>query len=297
MSDRAPLLSVIMSIRDSAATVAAAGRSILAQSLQDWELIVIDDGSKDDGAARLAAIGDPRIRIVRHEQSRGLACRLNEAVILSRGAFIARMDADDVCYPDRLAAQVALLMREPALDLVACKAVVFRGAGELIGVFPVASEHTAIAANPMLGFRFPHPTWCGRAAWFRDNPYDERMTRAQDQELLLRTAAKSRFGTVDTILFGYRDERLDLGKCLKGRLLFARALWREGGRSGQPAAALFGIAAQLAKATAEILTSKLGMQSRMLRQRYEPLGADDLAQWLTVWASVTGTLDMDSCAA
>lgn len=298
MSEQPPLLSVIMSIRDSAATVEAAVRSVLTQSLKDWELIVIDDGSKDDGAARLAAIGDPRIRIIRHEQSRGLACRLNEAVVLSRGGFIARMDADDVCYPDRLAAQVALLTREPTLDLVSCKAVVFRGAGQLIGVFPTATEHTVIAAYPMLGFNFPHPTWCGQAAWFRANPYDESMTKAQDQELLMRTAATSRFGAVDAVLFGYRHERFDVVKSLKGRVLFARAVWRAGRRSGQPIAALSGVTAQLAKTAVDVLAFNLGMHRLLLSRRYGPVRADDAAQWSAVWAAVNSrNLDIDSCAA
>jgi glycosyltransferase involved in cell wall biosynthesis len=292
-----PLVSVVMSIRDSAATIEAAVRSIMIQSLTDWELIVIDDGSTDDGAARAAALGDGRTRIIEHTHSRGLACRMNEAVALARGAFIARMDADDVCYPDRLAAQVALLKQYPALDLVACKAVVFRGAGELTGLFPVATQHAAIAARPMSGFYFPHPTWCGRAAWFRNNPYDETMIKAQDQELLLRTAATSRFGAVDEILFGYRQERLEIGKSLTGRALFARAMWREGRRSGRTFAALSGIAAQLAKTAADILALKFGMQRLLLSRRYIPVGPDEAAKWAAVWAAVAdGTSRVNSCA-
>ncbi|MGG6499264.1 UNVERIFIED_CONTAM: glycosyltransferase family 2 protein, partial [Bacteroidetes bacterium 56_B9] len=77
-------------------------------TLADWELIVIDDGSLDDSAAIVESFGDPRIRLVREAASAGLARRLNQAVALSRGEFIARMDADDVCFPERLARQVAL---------------------------------------------------------------------------------------------------------------------------------------------------------------------------------------------
>src|SRR5450759_3790092 len=95
-----------MSMRDSAATLNFAIRSIIWQTLTDWELILINDGSHDDGAARAAKFGDPRIRIRRHDESRGLAYRLNEAVRLARGEFIARMDADDICYQERLAVQV-----------------------------------------------------------------------------------------------------------------------------------------------------------------------------------------------
>jgi glycosyltransferase involved in cell wall biosynthesis len=304
MSSPLPVISVVMSIRDSAATVEAAVRSIVAQSFADWELIVIDDGSTDDGAERVAAVEDPRIRIFRRTESLGLPRRLNEAVTLSRGEFIARMDADDVSYPVRLATQLALLRREPALDLVASKALVFRGAGEPIGVFPVATAHEKIVARRVAGFYFPHPTWCGRAVWFRAHPYDERMMKAQDQELLLRTAATSRFGAVDAILLGYRHERLDVAKSLKGRALFARALWRDGRRSGRRAAALRGMTAQLAKSAADVAAIRLGMQSLLLRWRYAPAAPDDMAQWSAIWASVSGhgvgvdcgQRDFDSCA-
>jgi glycosyltransferase involved in cell wall biosynthesis len=139
-------------------------RSIIWQTLTDWELILIDDGSRDDSAARAAKFGDPRIRIIRHDESRGLACRLNEAVRLARGEFIARMDADDICYPQRLAAQVALLRSDSSLDVVTCKALVFRGEGDPVGIFPGAIDHVGITSRPLSGFRFPHPAWCGRAA-------------------------------------------------------------------------------------------------------------------------------------
>src|ERR1035437_5793556 len=67
-----PIVSIIMSMRDSAATLDSAIRSIIWQTLTDWELVLIDDGSRDDSATRVAAFGDPRIRIIRHEESRGL---------------------------------------------------------------------------------------------------------------------------------------------------------------------------------------------------------------------------------
>src|SRR6185437_5833210 len=108
-----PLVSVIMSMRNSAATVDAAVRSVLQQTLQDWELIVVDDGSSDQSGAIVARHGDPRIRLVREATSAGLAARLNQMVALGRGEFIARMDADDICFPDRLSRQVARLREEP----------------------------------------------------------------------------------------------------------------------------------------------------------------------------------------
>ena len=88
-----PAVSVIMSILEGAATIDAAVKSVVCQTFTDWELILIDDGSRDGGADRVAKFNDSRIRIVRHHERKGLACRLNEAVRLARGDIIARMDA------------------------------------------------------------------------------------------------------------------------------------------------------------------------------------------------------------
>jgi glycosyltransferase involved in cell wall biosynthesis len=215
-----PIVSIIMSMRDSATTLNFAIRSIIWQTLTDWELILIDDGSRDDGAARAAKFGDPRIRIIRHDESRGLACRLNEAVRLARGEFIARMDADDICYPERLAEQVSLLESNPRIDLLASKAVIFRRQGDIVGAMAPRTLHDEIVAQPYKGFMFPHSTWCGRAAWFRKYQYNERLWITQDQELLLRAAESSRFSAVNKILLGYRKERIGLAKSIQGRMIY-----------------------------------------------------------------------------
>src|SRR6185437_469038 len=228
-----PVVSVIMSMRNSAATVDAAVRSVLQQSLQDWELIVIDNGSSDQSGAIVAGFDDPRIRLVREASTTFLAVRLNQAVALSRGEFIARMDADDICFPDRLSRQVARLREDSELDLVACGAIVFTSTGELVGELPVGRVHQEIVARPFSGFPFPHPTWCGRANWFRNNPYDSSLGYAEDQDLLLRSFRHTRLGAVDAVLLAYRQDQLILKKLLPGRATFMRSLWRHGQATGE----------------------------------------------------------------
>src|SRR3984885_12372931 len=112
-ADRFPVVSVIMSMRDSASTVGEAVRSVLMQTLRNWEMIVIDDGSSDHSGDIVEGFHDGRIRLIRESHSAGLAARLNQAVALSAGEFIARMDADDICFPERLVRQVARLREEP----------------------------------------------------------------------------------------------------------------------------------------------------------------------------------------
>ncbi len=274
-----PLVSVIMSMRNSAETVAAAVRSVQLQTLEDWEFIIIDDGSTDDSASIVSACGDARIRLVREATGAGLAARLNQAVGFSRGEFIARMDADDICFPDRLARQVARLREDAQLDLIGCGAVVFANNGELVGELPVGLTHGEIIDSPFHGFPLPHPTWCGRAEWFRRNPYNRKLMKTQDQDLLLRTFADSRFAAVRDVLVGYRQDALDLRKMLMGRRIYARSVWQHAQRSRQMSAGVKGMCGQVLKATADIATVGLGLNRLAQRGRLRSVAPATAERW------------------
>lgn len=114
-----PLVSVLLPAYNAADTIAGAVQSIRQQSWPDWELVVVDDGSTDATreAAVTAAAGDPRIRVVGTLHG-GIVAALTTAIRASAGALIARMDADDWCYPGRLAAQVDAFRHDDRLGLV-----------------------------------------------------------------------------------------------------------------------------------------------------------------------------------
>ena len=268
-----------MSMLDSASTVGAAVRSVLMQSLRDFELIVIDDGSSDQSSLIVEAFCDGRIRLVRESSSAGLSARLNQAVALARGEFIARMDADDICFPERLLRQVARLREDPKLDLIGCGAVVFTSAGELVGEMPIGLHHAEIVARPFVGFPFPHPTWCGRASWFRNNPYDARLEYAEDQDLLLRSFRHSRLAGMNSVLLGYRQDRLALKKLLPGRTTFARSAWRNGLATGELIPALTGITVHAAKGIADVAALGLGFNRNMQLKRLGPVSPAIERQW------------------
>ncbi|WP_283806440.1 glycosyltransferase family 2 protein [Bradyrhizobium murdochi] len=271
-----------MSMRNSASTVADAIRSVQLQALQDWEMIVVDDGSSDQSGAIVEGFGDERIRIVREHCSAGLALRLNQAVALSRGEFIARMDADDICFPDRLVHQIERLQRDPQIDLLGCGAVVFTSSGELIGEMPIGRTHQDIIARPFVGFPLPHPTWCGRTAWFRRHPYDSKPTYAEDQDLLLRNFRHSKFAGLDTILLGYRQDRLTLRKLLPGRAALIGASWRYGLREGKILPALAGIAGHVIKGAVDVATVGSGINRPMQRKRLRPVSHSTMRRWKSV---------------
>ena len=96
--------------------------SVLAQTYTDFEYLIIDDGSQDETASILESFKDTRIRIIRHENNRGLIATLNEGIMEAKGSIIARMDADDVCLPGRLAHQLEILRENPEYVLVGSEA-------------------------------------------------------------------------------------------------------------------------------------------------------------------------------
>lgn len=114
-----PLVSVVLPVFNGARYIEAAVRSVLAQSYANLDLLVIDDGSTDDTASILQRLGrdDGRVRVISRE-NRGLIPTLNEGLQAARGQLVARMDADDICYPERIAQQVAAFRARP--DLAMC---------------------------------------------------------------------------------------------------------------------------------------------------------------------------------
>ena len=98
-----PPVSVVIPAFNHAQYVAAAIVSVLGQGFADFELVVVDDASSDGTADVVAAIADPRLRLVRHATNRGAHATLNEAVAASRGEFVAVLNSDDLFEPDRLA--------------------------------------------------------------------------------------------------------------------------------------------------------------------------------------------------
>lgn len=200
-----PLVTVAMPVYNAGKYLRVAVLSIVRQTFPNWELLIIDDGSTDNALQDITDISDVRIRIFRDGANQGLAARLNEAADLARGQYLARMDQDDVSYPERFARQIETLQNDPKLDLVATRAITIDENNQATGLFPHSIFHDEICARPWRGFYFPHPTWMGRTDWFRRHRYTVPGPYfCEDQELLLRSYRESCFGTIDEVLFGYR---------------------------------------------------------------------------------------------
>jgi len=267
-------------------------RSLLNQTYEKWELILLDDGSTDDTPSLIHSFDDRRIRLIADGLNKGLGARLNQAIALSRGDYFARMDGGDVAYPERLAVQVRFLETHPQVDLAASRILIFSGPGLVVGTYPFLQTHEAICRHPWAGFQFPHPTWMGRTAWFRKYGYSAAMRKSQDQELLLRTYRRSRFESLNQILLGYRKDCLPLMDILKSRYYFSLALLKRAGQDRNPVLIL-GVLENAFKAVIEAFSIATGLDYRVLKWRALPLAQGDIERWQQIWAVCAPLLEIE----
>ncbi len=277
-----PVITIAMPFYNSAATLELAIRSLLNQSYDDFELLLCDDGSDDQSLAIARSFNDPRIVCWSDGKRRRLAARLNECIDRARGLYFARMDSDDIAYPDRLVHQLAFLVGRPEVDLCGASVMVFGKRGRPLWRFSPEKEHAGIVKSPLRGFPLWHPVWMGRSAWFRRWRYEESAWLAQDQELLLRSYHDSVFANLPRILLGYRRERISLRKLLRYKLLHIQNVRNQPGErgAGQSLQLLFVSAARFAANCAAALA---GSEQRLGHQSACEPSTADLADWNALW--------------
>jgi glycosyltransferase involved in cell wall biosynthesis len=279
-------VAIAMPVRNCETTVRSAIQSILNQTLPDWTLFVIDDGSDDRTPSLVEEFSeDDRISLVRGDRRCGIAARLNQAIDLSAGhRYFARMDGDDVSYPERLERQVELLDSESGVDLLGSSVVVFDDAGRALGWRVVPTGHAQICGPTGSAFRIAHPSWCGRWEWVARYRYDARANGCEDQDLLRRSWRSSRFMNLAEILLGYREHGIRLAETLRTRVRTVASVARAEGSSIN-AATLRASVEQLGKATAETVASLTGMDQVILQRRRLPVPQDQRRRWDEVWDS------------
>ena len=157
MTDRTPLVTVLLAAHDAQAYLEAALGSVLRQTMRDLELLVVDDASTDETAAILAGITDSRLVVLRNERRSGLAESLNRGLDAARGRWIARLDADDVALPGRLERQLAAV--EPDSPAILGSAVAdIDERGDVLRVHTVPRSDADVRWHALFSSPFYHPT-------------------------------------------------------------------------------------------------------------------------------------------
>ncbi|MFN8224344.1 MAG: glycosyltransferase [Gaiellales bacterium] len=184
-----PLVSALVASRDAASTLPAAVTSLLRQRFKGGlEVIVVDDGSSDGTPQVLEAFRDDRVVIVRNEQSLGLAASLNRGLDLARGRFVARLDADDIALPGRIARQLRAIVGRPEVAILGSGILELDSEGRIGRLHQLPLGATAIRWHAHFRTPFFHPTVIFDRVAFAERGlrYDESVGAAQDYELWAR---------------------------------------------------------------------------------------------------------------
>jgi glycosyltransferase involved in cell wall biosynthesis len=203
----APAISVVMATYNGAALLPETLASLQAQSFADWELVAVDDGSRDDTVAVLRAVGDPRIRVIESAVNGGPVVARNRAFAEARGRYIAGLDQDDLCLPDRFARQVAWLEAHPATVLVStatdCLVDGKVRPGQWVRpLTPGLIDWLMLVQNPLVWSSVLFRADAAR----RLDPFERPECRyVEDFDLYHRLRAFGRIDQIDTVLTHYRQ--------------------------------------------------------------------------------------------
>ena len=200
----APMVSVVMPVYNTAPYLAEAIDSILEQSLEDFEFIIIDDGSSDASGKILDMYqeSDDRIHVV-HQENSGLAVSLNVGLRAARGKYIARMDGDDISLPERFAKQVEFMDNHP--DVGVC-GTAFMQFGDRTGVSWTMTDPEEIKSRLMFWPCIGHPTVMMRHELIiKENLYyNTQFKQSEDHELWLRFSQLCKITNIPEVLLLYR---------------------------------------------------------------------------------------------
>jgi len=204
MNTQKPLVSVVMcNYNTKEEYLRSAIESILRQTYEHFEFIIVDDASPGNDVEVIQSYRDPRIILLRNEHNRGVAYSCNRGLALAKGEYIARMDADDIALPYRLEKQVAYMEKHRDVDILCAQAKLI---GSRHGVFaPNLTRPDRMKTALFFGCPIVHPTVMFRASFIKEHGirYKEN-TMAEDYELWSRCIRVARIREYPHVLLHYR---------------------------------------------------------------------------------------------
>ena len=178
--------------------------SILKQTYQDFEFIIIDDASTDATRSIISSYKDARIRIFANEENQGLVSCLNRGIELARGEYIFRMDADDISEPTRIERQIAFMDGNRSIGIAGTWIRTLKADGGEVREFPADPE--AILCRLLFETVLAHPTVVFRKSVLMDNNlrYEQSFHRCEDYDLWVRAGRVTKISNISEPLLGYR---------------------------------------------------------------------------------------------
>ena len=184
----APKISLIMSVYNGEDYLAETIDSVLSQTFTEWEFIIINDCSTDKTSQMLEeyAAKDNRIKVHTNETNLRLPSSLNKALSLAQGKYVARMDADDICMPDRLQKQYDFMESNRQIDLSSCRFMTLKNGVYSSGGCGGKDDDASIKALLLVTNPILHPGIIAKAEVIKELCYDKNFTCTEDMELWTR---------------------------------------------------------------------------------------------------------------
>lgn len=219
-----PLVSILMLTYNRAHFIGEAIQSVLTQTYQNFELIIIDDGSTDDTSEVVSSFKDSRIRYIPHTENKGLIARRQESLTYVTGTYVAILDSDDIWISqDKLASQVAYLEENPAYSIIGTFISLINVQGANIGKNSYSTADLAIRRHILSRNQFAHSSVLMRAdalaktAGYRDTGL------AEDLDLFLQLGMVGKFANLPEYSTAYRihtesfnSSRLEMARAVLG---------------------------------------------------------------------------------
>jgi glycosyltransferase involved in cell wall biosynthesis len=276
-----PLVSVTVPCYNAATTLPLALSSLLAQTYDNWECVVVDDGSTDSTWDVLHALSDPRFCRRRFPKNRGRGAARQACLERARGQLLANLDADDWLFPGKLAQQVDVLAAHDGVVAVSGGLAITNASNEIVGVRGCAARTplTESSVRRPQPPPIPFPPTMIRLDAAKQAGFDPRFLRTQDSDFLLRVLLGRRYILLPQLLYAYSEaSSMTLKKILQASAFRMRMLgryWRE-----YPLASAAGIAVTAAKHVVYRVAGIAGFTDAMIRRRSRPPRSDELREFM-----------------
>ena len=187
-----PLVSVVMPVYNGENYLKEAIDSILSQSYQNIELVIVNDGSTDSSKAVIQSYADSRIRLVENERNSGIVFTRNRGLESASGAYIATLDCDDIALPDRLEKQVDFLVKNPDYGMCGSYYYIMNGSGKQTKKVRPPTSNRDIITYLLVGNCFCNSTMLIRSSLAKELKYRENFDIVEDYELWHRISKRAK---------------------------------------------------------------------------------------------------------
>lgn len=196
-----PLVSVVMPVHNAERYIEEAIKSILNQTYTNFEFIIVNDGSSDASESIIKSFNDARITYHKFEQQQGIVAALNYGLQLAKGDFVARMDADDVCFKNRFEVQVNYLLSNHEVGVLGTQYQGINGKSR-----PMPEAHEQIVWYLLNASPFVHPSVMFRSEFLLNNNvvYKKQFEFAEDLNLWVEHINKTKYANTSETLIQYR---------------------------------------------------------------------------------------------